>query len=106
MRLDRCLALFGAVEVREHGLEKLCAGSRTESVERFSKSPLEFIGSHDPSSGRPSTSNRAMGTRVLVAGDHRREHRRDVSSHLVSHDLEGITLADGQDPPSAPDRGP
>lgn len=30
----------GAVEVREHGLEKLCAGSRTESVEPFSKSAL------------------------------------------------------------------
>jgi hypothetical protein len=30
----------GAIEVREHGLDKLCAGSRTESVERFSKSPL------------------------------------------------------------------
>jgi hypothetical protein len=33
-------SLFGAVDVREHGLDKLCAGSRTESVERFSKSPL------------------------------------------------------------------
>lgn len=33
-------SLFGAVEVREHGLDKLCAESRTESVERFSKSSL------------------------------------------------------------------
>jgi hypothetical protein len=57
-------SLFGAVEVREYTIRAWPTPPR-----------------HRPSRG---------GRRVLVARDHRREHRRDVSIHLVSHDLEGI----------------